>query len=242
MAFGTPVTRLKKEGDYSVEVIFEALRYRNIDSVHGDLTCLEKLDGTDAVIAGNGKHWTAMVFKETKWWHVEKAYCVPIANLKTFVRSKMNRNGMFIAIHNRARIKEESTQSLLLRVQSAVQTAPVLSILERQDVGKAEDAAATTDDRSGDPFMQDAPSAKRSRTEEWRDYKVGRTVMLANKDNTRYKCPVSGCAFENEKTQSLVAHIARHRSSGVTTPSQDLLAGSTAEDIDVDNDFDDGVI
>ena len=103
-----------------------------------------------------------MVFKETKWGHVEKAYCVPIANLKTFVRSKMNRNGMFIAIHNRARIKEESTQSLLLRVQSAVQTAPVLSILERQDVGKAEDAAATTEDRTGDPFMQDAPSAKRS--------------------------------------------------------------------------------
>ena len=119
-----------------------------------------------------------------------------------------------------------------------MQTAPVLSILERQDVGKAEDAPATTED----PFMQDAPSAKRSRTEEWRDYKVGRTMMLANKDTTRYKCPVSGCAFENEKTQSLVAHIARHKSSGVTAPSQDLLAGSAAEGIDVDNDSDDGVI
>ena len=74
----------------------------------------------DAVIAGNGKHCTAMVFSEAKWWHAEKAYCVPIANLKTFGRNKMNRDRMFVAIHNRVLIKEESTQSLLLRVYSAM--------------------------------------------------------------------------------------------------------------------------
>ena len=230
-----PVTALQSKGNYNIEVLERALRYRDVSTQRGDHTKLDLVDTAESLIAGNGSHWNAFVRREGRWWHIQKVYVAPVLNIKRQLRAALESSGMFLVLR-RTGGNSDSTQHLLLEVAAAGTSAADPIMVDNEVVlpgaGSSNEVTVVTAAESvgdiegaGDPLAVDAPAGKKSRSD-WHDKMVGKTLVLVNSANSRYKCSVPGCPFESELERGVTVHVARHRMRLRTdeAQSQDLLS------------------
>jgi hypothetical protein len=158
LAEGPPVTALDAEGNYNAEILLRALKNRAVEAETGDRTKVDDFKDTSALIVGNGFHWSAFVHRKGKWWHVEKAFCAPIHTISSNIRAAMGRNGMFLRV-KAPLAEEESTQDMLLNIQSSEPAAPLLQLAPNQEEVQQ---TVPVENHFGDQLAGDAPSSKKS--------------------------------------------------------------------------------